>query len=117
MSDKLISTTSKLIETASSVTQNLNERANQVASWWKDYRAKNPTTDVAITRIGSTLDDIKLRLDILSQNITGEAALTEANALADKQRRYNDVLATRLAEALDRIELLEKRVAQMESKK
>lgn len=46
----------------------------------------------------------------ISSNLSGEEAQIRIEALVEQQRRYNDILATRLAEALDRIENLEKQV-------
>ena len=46
-------------------------------------------------------------------NISGAEAQQQIAALLEKQRRYNDILATRLAEALDRIEKLEQQVAKL----
>lgn len=46
----------------------------------------------------------------LFANLSGEEALEKIATLIEQQRRYNDVLATRLAEALGRIEELEKKI-------
>lgn len=46
----------------------------------------------------------------LFANLSGEEALAKIATLIEQQRRYNDVLATRLAEALGRIEELEKKI-------
>lgn len=46
----------------------------------------------------------------LVDNISGAEAQALVGELLAQQRRYNDILATRLAEALDRIEHLEQQV-------
>ena len=47
----------------------------------------------------------------ISDNLSGAEVQARIVALVEQQRRYNDILATRLAEALDRIEKLEKQIA------
>lgn len=49
----------------------------------------------------------------LGDNLSGAEAQARIAALVEQQRRYNDILATRLAEALDRIEKLETHVARL----
>lgn len=49
----------------------------------------------------------------LGDNLSGAEAQARIAALVEQQRRYNDILATRLAEALDRIEKLEAQVARL----
>jgi hypothetical protein len=44
----------------------------------------------------------------IGSNLSGAEAHTKIQELVAQQTRYNDILATRLAEALDRIEVLEK---------
>lgn len=87
---------------------------NEVSTYWKDYRAKNPTADSAVLKIGETLDDIQKKLGDVSDNVSGAKVLEQANALIEQQRKYNDVLATRLAEALDEIKNLNARVGRLE---
>lgn len=48
--------------------------------------------------------------DKVLRNISGAEVHAQVIALAEQQRRYNDILATRLAEALGRIENLEAQV-------
>lgn len=106
-----------VIEGTKATLQDIGEKANQVSAWWGGYLKRNPKADAAIATIGTTLTDIQSRLEDMGRQVTGEAALAQANFLRDEQRRYNDVLATRLAEALDRIEVLEKRLAAVEARK
>lgn len=47
----------------------------------------------------------------IGDNLSGAEVQARITALVEQQRRYNDILATRLAEALDRIEKLEKQLA------
>lgn len=49
----------------------------------------------------------------LIDNISGAEATARIEELLAGQRRYNDILATRLAEALDRIEALEAEVKRL----
>jgi len=46
-------------------------------------------------------------------NVSGTESQVRIAALVEQQRRYNDILATRLAEALDRIEKLENEVGSL----
>jgi predicted transcriptional regulator len=52
--------------------------------------------------------NISVATDKIGSNLSGEEAHTRIKELVAQQTRYNDILATRLAEALDRIEVLEK---------
>ena len=85
------------------------ESANEAAAWWQKYRAENPNTDKAVLKIGETLEDIQQRLGDIGDNVTGAKVLEQANTLIDQQKKYNNVLATRLSEALDEIKLLKSR--------
>ncbi len=91
-----------------------NTQLDEVAAWWKVYRSKNPNTDSAVLKIGDTLDDVQKKLGDLSDHISGAKVLDQANALIEQQRKYNNVLATRLAEALDEIKALKGRVDRLE---
>lgn len=99
------------VNTAITATQ---AQFNEVSAYWKDYRAKNPTADSAVLKIGETLDDIQKKLGDVSDNVSGAKVLEQANALIEQQRKYNDMLATRLAEALDEIKNLNARVGKLE---
>lgn len=90
------------------------ERLDETAAWWKDYRTKNPTADSAVLKISETLDDVQKKLGDLSDNVSGAKVLEQANALIEQQRKFNNVLATRLAEALDEIKDLKTRVGRLE---
>ena len=50
------------------------------------------------------------------RTLTGEAFVDAAGKLLDRQMQYNNVLATRLAEALESIEALKSRVHELEKK-
>lgn len=52
----------------------------------------------------------------VSKNITGKKFVEAAESLLDQQMRYNNILATRLAEALEDIEILKTRIIQLENK-
>jgi len=66
-------------------------------------------TDLA----GKTIDGVSTAVNKIGANLSGEEAQARIAALVEQQRRYNDILATRLAEALDRIENLEAQVARL----
>ena len=62
---------------------------------------------------GLALDTIKVAQEAGGKvvgTLSGEEIHTRIKEAVDQQRRYNDILATRLAEALDRIEKLEQHV-------
>lgn len=90
------------------------DKVNVTAAWWRKYRDENPNTDKAVLKIGETLEDIQQRLGDIGDNVTGAKVLEQASALIDQQKKYNDVLATRLSEALDEIKSLKIRVASLE---
>lgn len=48
------------------------------------------------------------------QNLTGEAFFNAAEKLLNQQMQYNNILATRLAEALEDIEVLKSRISELE---
>lgn len=60
--------------------------------------------------IGKGLSDAT---DKIGANLSGEEAQTKMQELVMQQTRYNDILATRLAEALDRIDKLEQQVERL----
>jgi UDP-N-acetylmuramoylalanine-D-glutamate ligase len=99
------------LESAVAVT---GDKVNEAAVWWRKYRVENPNTDKAVLKIGETLEDIQQRLGDIGDNVTGTKVLEQASALIDQQKKYNDVLATRLSEALDEIKLLKTRVVSLE---
>lgn len=77
--------------------------------------ASNPTTERTLRQTQEALAATQKLLAELGDNITGATILAEAQKLHEMQRRYNDVLANRLAEALDKIHELEARLAKVES--
>lgn len=77
----------------------------------------NPAIKKAKDEAERRASEIAEALKDTAKQITGETALAEANRLLDIQKRYNDVLATRLAEALDRIAALENRADKLERRK
>jgi hypothetical protein len=60
--------------------------------------------------IGKGLSDATGKI---GANLSGEEAHTKMQELVMQQTRYNDILATRLAEALDRIDKLEQQVERL----
>ena len=77
----------------------------------------NPTLGKVVDKVGGAVDETKQTIGEVTDHITGESALTEAKRFFDQQQRYNNILATRLAEALDRIAVLESRLDKLEGKK
>ena len=59
---------------------------------------------------GKFVDEAAVAAKKIGSNLSGEEAQLRIEALVEQQRRYNDILATRLAEALDRIKKLEVKV-------
>ncbi len=57
--------------------------------------------------IGDAYDGASNAGSKLVDNLSGAEAMMQIESLLNQQRRYNDVLATRLAEALARIDKLE----------
>ena len=93
------------------------DKAEEIARWWAIFRAKNPNADKAVLKVGETLEDIQRRLGDISDNVSGAKSLEQASALIEQQKKYNDVLATRVAEALDEIKALKARVASLEDRR
>jgi UDP-N-acetylmuramoylalanine-D-glutamate ligase len=90
---------------------------DSAAKQWAKFREENPKTDKAVIKIGETLEDVQQRLSEIGDNVSGAKVLEQANALISQQKKYNDVLATRLAEALDEIRTLRARVDVLEARK
>ncbi len=79
----------------------------------------HPTTKTAMDRTkqfcdkkGITEQAIKVgnKVNNSKKTFTGEKALEELTKIIDLQKCYNDLLATKLEEALQRIEVLEQRL-------
>ena len=60
--------------------------------------------------------DFMYAISDVSRNITGQKFVEAAESLLDQQMRYNNILATRLAEALVDIESLKDQVNKLEQK-
>ena len=105
---------SALTAGATIVTGVVKDVATQTEKHVTMLREDNPKLDGTLTKgseiVGGTTEKIVEVMD----HVTGESALAEARNLLEKQRRYNDILATRLAEALDRIAALENRLDHLE---
>ena len=114
MFEKGLTGVKRRLESAITITSG---KVNEATAWWSEYRANNPNTDKAVLRIGETLEDIHQRLGDIGDNVSGAKSLEQASALIDQQKKYNNVLATRLAEALDEIKTLKTRVASLEARR
>ncbi len=88
-------------------------------------KAVTGTTDSAIGILKKFPQDVDFKKSMLefvnsvgdvSKNITGKKFVEAAESLLDQQMRYNNILATRLAEALEDIEILKTRITQLENK-
>lgn len=67
-------------------------------------------------RVVSAVNKLADAVENVLDNATGKAMLDEIRALVEHQGLYNDVLATKLAEALDRLEHIESRAASLEAR-
>lgn len=67
----------------------------------------------AVEISGKAFDEASVTAKKIGANLSGEDVQRRVEELLEQQRRYNDILATRLAEALDRIEKLEQQVAKL----
>lgn len=93
-------------ELTSEVSNSAKRTMEQSETGKKILKAGNKATAVAkdVYKGAAETGDKVLR------NISGAEVHAQVIALAEQQRRYNDILATRLAEALGRIENLEAQV-------
>ena len=73
----------------------------------------NPRVDTTMRQAQEALEAAQQALAQIGHNIAGVTMVEQANALLESQRRYNDVLATRLAESLDKIKELDERLAKV----
>ena len=80
-------------------------------------REKNSDNNVSknIDLKKSMLDFVNALKDV-SRNITGQKFVEAAESMLDQQMRYNNILATRLAEALVDIESLKDQLRKLEQK-
>lgn len=83
------------------IVQQLKKRATDL----KDKVAQNPRVEVVVTKTGEAMGKVSRRISALS----GEEQLKKIVEYLDLQSGYNDILATKLAEGLDRITALEQR--------
>ena len=110
------------IPTTSGVINNLGQTTRQFAA--QGYDAMTGTAGKALDMFGRvSTADVRTKFKQLfegarnvGENFTGEAFFNAAGNLLDQQMQYNNVLATRLAEALESIEALNRRVCELEKK-
>lgn len=100
---------SALSDVASSAIKSGSEILDQSETGRKAKEYGSKAADLA----SKVVDEAAITGKKISANLSGEEAQLRIEALVDQQRRYNDILATRLAEALDRIEALERQVKEL----
>ena len=79
-------------------------------------KAKSMLSKVSVDDFWGALGHLKKGAGQLGRNLTGEEFVNAAQKLLDRQMQYNNVLATRLAEALESIDTLKSRVSELEKK-
>ncbi len=98
--------TSAASELTSELSSKVTQKLEQSDTGKKMLDAGTKATAVAKDVYENSADTANKML----KNISGAEVQAQVVALAEQQRRYNDILATRLAEALARIETLEAQV-------
>lgn len=86
----------------------VKKQIDQLASQTKEYLDKTGVTEKVTKAYGVTQDHL--------DTVTGVKLLQLVEERMGLQAQYNDILATKLAEALRRIDILEKRIAGAEAK-
>jgi hypothetical protein len=90
--------------------------------WKNEYRKEleksngGKATIVIANKLENALGDVYEGATEAIDKFSGNEALAKTIKLVEQQRHYNDVLATRLAEALDEIKTLKARVVRLEEK-
>ena len=105
--DTVQTTSSKAIKKLSTATDSVKDYFSQLAS--------NPKTEKALQHTQEALLSMQVALKDMADNVAGKKMVEQAQALIEKQEKYNNVLATRLAEALDKIKVLEERLNKVEA--
>ena len=103
--------------TAGAVGDFVKDVASQLGKHGNTILEDNPKVKGAVDATGNVVKEVKKQTREVVEHLTGEAALAQAEKLLEQQRCYNDILATRLAEALERIAMLESRLNEMDNKK
>ena len=80
-------------------------------------RAIKAAHNKAAAAVSEVFDGVSAATDKVLININGTEAQTHIVKLVEQQRRYNDILATRLAEALNRIDQLELQVKKLSNER
>lgn len=92
---------------ATKIQENIKGAQTKTQKLTEEYLAMGETVTEEVTRHGREIVNVATKqLDILS----GKEVLAVVQARLDLQAKYNDVLATKLDEALNRIEALEARM-------
>ena len=94
------------VDVGTSAVESASAKLDEYEAGRKAKEIGNKAADLAGEIAESVTDTTKK----IGSNLSGEEAQVRIEALVEQQRRYNDILATRLAEALDRIDKLEKQV-------
>ena len=93
-----------------SMSNDLKRRATQTLEQTDNGKQFLLAGEKVATVAGDIYDGAALSGNKMLANLSGAEAHASIVKLVEQQSRYNDILATRLAEALDRIQQLEKQV-------
>lgn len=108
--------TSKVKGLVGTVSDAVNTAAKSVSDRLDQSETGRAIKDVSTKAAGLASEagaGVSIAAEKAINNINGTEALRQIEELVAQQRRYNDVLATRLAEALTRIDHLEQQVKQL----
>ena len=92
-----------IVDVSTSAVESASAKLDEYEAGRKAKDIGNKAADMG----GKLLDEASITAKKIGANLSGEEAQIKIQALVEQQRRYNDILATRLAEALGRIEILE----------
>jgi hypothetical protein len=98
-----------IVDVGTSAVESASAKLDQSDAGRKAKEIGNKAADMG----GKLLDEASVTAKKIGSNLSGEESQIRIEALIEQQRRYNDIIATRLAEALDRIEKLEGQVEKL----
>ena len=82
----------------------------------KDRVLENPGMRETEERLTAAVGKLADAVDTVLDNASGKAMLDEIQTLVERQGAYNDILATKLSEALERLDHAETRAASLEAR-
>lgn len=113
ITDKAKLLVSSVTDVVTTATKTASDRLERTETGRTIKKAGVKTVDFA----GEVTTGVSSAAEKAVNNINGTEALRRIEELVAQQRRYNDVLATRLAEALTRIDHLEQQVKQLSNER